>query len=134
MKQAKESADPKAQLNNAEGEEQERFASDDEARGYSRGRDYEHERRSARSSHHGGWSGDPAGHAEASRKGWDEREGERRTYRDEDERRGSSRGGGRRYEQRSREDEHDERHGHSGWFGDREGHCEASRRGWEHRR
>src|SRR5208283_396862 len=110
---------------------------DDEGRGqsYSRGRDfegrdYEQERRSSRSVHHGGWFGDPEGHAAASRRGWDEREGERRSYRDEEE----QRSGGRRYEQRSRQDEHDERHGHSGWFGDREGHSEASRRGWEHRR
>ncbi len=65
-----------------------------------------------------------------------EDEHERRSYRDEDERRGaSSQGGGRRYEQRSREDENDDdRRGHSGWFGDPEGHAEASRRGWEHRR
>jgi len=60
-------------------------------------------------------------------------EGERQSYRDEDEHRGSWRGGGRSYEQRSREDKHDERHGQSGWFGDPEGHSEASRRGWEHR-
>ena len=129
-----------------ERDEQGRFMSDDESRGqgYSRGRDYERDderdRRSARSSHHGGWFGDPEGHAEASRRGWDEREGERRSYRDEgrsyrdDERRGSSQGGGRRYEHRSRDDEQDERRGHSGWFGDPEGHSEASRRGWEHRR
>ena len=118
-----------------------RFMSDDEARGggYSRGRDYEgrdnerdyeNERRSSRSAHHGGWFGDPEGHAAASRRGWDEREGERRSYRDEEE----QRSGGRRYEQRSRADEHDERRGHSGWFGDSERHSEASRRGWEHRR
>src|SRR5208283_3507454 len=130
-----------------------RFVSDDEGRGqsYSRGRDfegrdYEQERRSSRSSHHGGWFGDPEGHAAASRRGWDEREGEGRSSRNEEGRfsrneEGRSyssederRGGGRRYEQRSRADEHDERRGHSGWFGDSEGHSEASRRGWEHRR
>lgn len=111
-----------------------RFVSDDERHGqsYSHGRDYENERRGSRS--HGGWFGDPEGHAEAARRGWDEREGEGRAYRDENERRSSSQGSGRRYEQRSRQEEDDERHQGSGWYGDREGHSEASRRGWEHRR
>jgi len=52
----------------------------------------------------GGWFGDPQGHSQASRMGWDERRRE-----------GSDRG-------------------ESGWFGDSEGHSEASRRGWETRR
>ena len=54
-----------------------RFVSDDDRRsqGYSRGRDYEDERRASHGSGHGGWFGDPQGHAEAARRGWDEREG-----------------------------------------------------------
>jgi hypothetical protein len=47
---------------------------------------------------HGGWFGDPEGHSEASRRGWD-----------------------------------DPDHGRSGWYGDPEGHSEASRRGWDER-
>jgi len=45
---------------------------------------------------HDGWFGDPEGHSEASRRGWD-----------------------------------DPDHCRSGWCGDPEGHSEASRRGWE---
>jgi hemerythrin superfamily protein len=72
----------------------------------------------------GGWSGDPEGHSEASRRGWEERGGgggSRSRGRDEDDdyRRGGGGGGGGR--------------GHGGWFGDSEGHSEASRRGWEER-
>ncbi len=52
----------------------------------------------------GGWFGDPQGHSQASRMGWDERRRE-----------GSDRG-------------------ESGWFGDLEGHSDASRRGWDTRR
>ncbi|MBV9994180.1 MAG: hemerythrin domain-containing protein [Caulobacteraceae bacterium] len=83
-----------------------RYRDDDDERGYAwRGRERGH----------GGWFGDPEGHAEASRRGWDEREGRSRSYRgDEDERRYAARGQG-------------------GWYGDPEGHSEASRRGWEER-
>lgn len=112
-----------------------RFMSDDDHRsqGYSRGRDYEDERRASHGSGHGGWFGDPQGHAEAARRGWDEREGERRSY-DEDTKGYSSQSGGRRYESRSRQDEGERRpSGHGGWFGDPEGHSQASRRGWHHR-
>ncbi len=121
-----------------------RFMSDDDRRsqGYSRGRDYEDERRTSRGSGHGGWFGDHEGHSEAARKGWDERDGERRSY-DEDTRGYSSQSGGRRYESRSRQDEGESRSrrdegerrqsGHGGWFGDPEGHSQASRRGWQHR-
>jgi hemerythrin superfamily protein len=117
-----------------ERDEHGRFVSDDEGRDRACSRGGDDERRSARSGRHSGWFGDPDGHAEASRRRWDEREGERRSDRDEEAHRGSSHGGDRRFEHRSREDELDERHGHSGWYGDREGHAEASRRGWEHRR
>jgi hypothetical protein len=65
----------------------------------------------------GGWFGDPRGHAEAARRGWEERRdddrGPRRSRADDDSRRGGSQGG---------------------WFGDSRGHAEASRRGWQHRR
>src|SRR5579863_1571051 len=83
-----------------------------------------------------GWYGDPEGHSEASRRGWDDpRHGNYRSrsprYDDDD----------RRYEsRRSRSDDDYDRgnggrgRGHGGWSGDPEGHSEASRRGWEHRR
>jgi hypothetical protein len=58
----------------------------------------------------GGWFGDPRGHSEASRRGWEER-------REDDDGRRRGRGGG-----------------HGGWFGDSRAHAEASRRGWQHRR
>jgi len=76
----------------------------------------------------GGWFGDQEGHSEASRQGWEERGGGRysrgggRGY-DEDEERGGSRGGGGG----------DRGRGHGGWFGDSQGHSEASRQGWEER-
>src|SRR6266436_4078196 len=76
---------------------------DDDDRRYSRPRDEEgrftssrsrsrydddDERRGGRG--HGGWRGEPRGHSEAARRGWDEREGSTRSrYRDGDERRSS---------------------------------------------
>jgi len=95
---------------------------DDDDRGYSRDRGQ------------GGWFGDPEGHSEAARQGWDHR-------RDDDDRY-SSRGRSRRYDdddrRYSRRDD-DERgygrdRGQGGWFGDPEGHSEAARLGWDHRR
>ena len=80
--------------------------------------DREEDRRYGRGQ--GGWFGDPRGHGEASRRGWEERRP------DDDHRRHG----------RSRRDE-DERRGrgdHGGWFGDSRAHAEASRRGWTHRR
>jgi hypothetical protein len=73
---------------------------------------------------HGGWYGDPEGHSEASRQGWEERSGSRTRYRDEDDDRGYSRS-------RSRDDDDDRRgsRGHGGWYGDPEGHSQAARRG-----
>ena len=117
-----------------------RYDDDDDDRRYSRPRDEEgrftssrsrsqyddddDERRGGRG--HGGWYGDPRGHSEAARRGWEEREGSTRThYRDEDDDRRSSRS-------RSRYDDDDERRGsrgHGGWYGDPEGHSEAARRG-----
>jgi hypothetical protein len=105
---------------------------DDRRSGSSRGRDDGDGR---------GWFGDREGHAEAARRGWDNR--------DDDVRRSS--GSRDRYDDdrrstasRSRNDDDDRRSSGSsrggrddsqgGWFGDREGHSEASRRGWENRR
>jgi hypothetical protein len=99
--------------------------------------------------HESGWHGDPEGHSRASRMGWEHRrhEGTDRFY-DDDNRRGGSRAssggyGGGGYGGRGQEGgygggrgsqgrEHDR--GQGGWFGDSEGHSEASRRGWESRR
>jgi hypothetical protein len=69
----------------------------------------------------GGWFGDPRGHSEASRHGWEER-------RSDDDR--------RRYGRARRGDDGDHRGRgeHGGWFGDSRAHAEASRRGWQHRR
>jgi len=89
---------------------------DDDDRGGERGR-----------RDHGGWFGDSEGHSEAARRGWEERDG-------------GSRSGGRNESSgsrsRSRDDDEDRRGSGSnrGWSGDPEGHAEAARRGWEHRR
>jgi hypothetical protein len=146
-----------------------RYDDDDDDRRYSRPRDEEgrftssrsrsryddddDERRGGRG--HGGWYGDPRGHSEAARRGWDEREGSTRSrYRDEDERRSSrydDDDDDRRYSRprdeegrftssrsRSRyDDDDDERRGgrgHGGWYSDPRGHSEAARRGWDERR
>lgn len=75
---------------------------------------------------HGGWFGDSEGHSEASRRGWDDRRDDDRRYatrsRDDD----------RSYGRRDYDD--DRGRGHGGWYGDSEGHSEASRRGWDDRR
>jgi hypothetical protein len=86
-----------------------------------------------------GWFGDPEGHSEASRRGWDERGGSGSRYRDDDHRRSTPARDdeGRFMSSRSRyDDDDDDRRGgrgHGGWYGDPEGHSEASRRGWEER-
>ena len=110
----------------------------------SRSRDDDDDRRSGRD--HGGWFGDRAGHAEAARRGWEEREGSARS-RDRDDDRRSSRSRDDDFEDRrndrprdeegrftssrsrSRDDDDDRRsgRGHGGWFGDPEGHAEAAR-------
>src|SRR6266850_108997 len=91
---------------------------------------------------HGGWYGDPEGHSEASRRGWEERGGFRARYRDDDDDRRSSSARSRDEEGRSTSsrsrysgDDNDRRGSreHGGWYGDPEGHSEASRRGWEER-
>jgi len=102
----------------------------------------------------GGWFGDPRSHSEAARRGWEERGGSRSNYRDEDDDRGRHMPArddeGRFTSSRSRYDNDDDRRssrsrygaedddrrggrGHGGWYGDPEGHSEASRRGWEER-
>jgi hemerythrin superfamily protein len=97
------------------------------ARGVSRSRDDDDDRRSFRNESQGGWFGDSEGHSQAARRGWESRE-------DPNERRSSSgdnrsqRSGGRGNNRSSRDE------GHGGWFGDPEGHAEASRRGWDGRR
>ncbi len=135
-----------------ERDEEGRFTSDDDRRGsgrYGRSRyeDDDDDRRGGRSgSGHGGWFGDSEGHSEASRRGWEHgHEGGSRSsgyssrsrYDDEDERSGrgasSGRGGRGRYEDDDdrRGSSNGGRGGHGGWFGDSEGHAEASRHGWE---
>jgi hemerythrin superfamily protein len=121
-----------------------RFASDDDDRHrYSRGQERERDergrftsedddRRSGRS--HGGWFGDPQGHSEASRRGWDERH----SHEDDDDRHRYSRGQERERDERGRftsedDDRHSSGRSHGGWFGDPQGHSEASRRGWDER-
>jgi hypothetical protein len=92
-----------------------RYRDDDDRRLARSRRDYDDDERHG----HGGWYGDPRGHSEAARRGWEERGGGR--YRDDD-----------RFYARSRRDyDDDERHGHGGWYGDPQGHSEAARRGWE---
>jgi len=101
-------------------DERGRFSSDDDDRGYrSRSRDDDDDR-GGRGRGQGGWFGDSRGHAEAARRGWEERGGASRSRSrndDDDDRGRSSRG-----------------RGQGGWFGDSRGHAEAARRGWEDRR
>ena len=90
-----------------------------------------------------GWFGDSEGHSEAARRGWEDRQGgsSRSRGRDDDDDRRSGRSSryedDRRSSRSSRDDDDDGRRsrgsGHGGWFGDSEGHSEASRRGWEER-
>ena len=108
-------------------DEQGRFMSEGGGRGYSR-RDDDDERYSSRGGGRGrgrgGWFGDPEGHSRASEEGWEHRGrgggGYGRSRDDEDDDRYSSRGSSRG-------------RGHGGWFGDPEGHSQASERGWRNR-
>jgi hemerythrin superfamily protein len=83
-----------------ERDSQGRFMSDDDDPDRGRGRSYA-AGNGGRGRDHGGWFGDPEGHSEASRRGWDEREsGSRGRYsRDDDD--------DRRYRSRGRDDEDD---------------------------
>lgn len=96
-----------------------RFTSGDD-RGRSSRRHDDEDRNGGR-----GWYGDPRGHAEAAHRGWEHRDSGRYASRGDDDRRGHSLSRGRR-------DDDDDR-GHGGWYGDPEGHSEASRRGWRNR-
>lgn len=146
------------QSNSRERDENGRFVSDDDRRGgsYARRRDDDRDDdRGGNGNGNGngrGWSGDPRGHAEASRRGWETRRREddddrrssassssRSRYEDDtrgdDDRRRDDRGrfasdDNRSYGRSRRDDDDDGR----GWFGDARGHAEASRRGWETRR
>jgi len=90
---------------------------DDRRRSRSRYED-DDDRRSSRGER--GWSGDPEGHAEAARRGWESR----RSDDDYDD---------RRYRSRDDDDYGRSRQGDRGWYGDSEGHAEAARRGWDER-
>jgi hypothetical protein len=91
---------------------------------YGRGADYDDDRRSSRGRGQGGWYGDPEGHSEASRRGWQHSDhGDSGWYGDAEGHSEASRRGWQHSD-----------HGDSGWHGDPEGHSEASRRGWEGRR
>jgi len=93
--------------NDRDRDERGRFAGDDDDRGYRSRSDYDDDRRSGR-----GGSYD----------------------RDRDERgRFASDDDDRRYQSRGRNDDDDDRGRGRGWFGDSEGHSEASRRGWDER-
>ncbi len=93
----------------------------------------------------GGWFGDPEGHSEASRKGWEGRGMSRVSshrmsrYDDDDEECGGSsrnihwRGRGNDEDRGVRSSRSASNRGQSGWFGDSEGHSEASRRRWQYR-
>ncbi|MQP74675.1 hemerythrin [Stenotrophomonas sp. MYb238] len=111
-----------------------RSRDDDDRGGSSRSRGDDDRGGSSRGGH-GGWFGDPEGHARASERGWegrrnddDDRGGRYSRSRYDDDRGGSSRS---RYED---DRGGSSRGGHGGWFGDPEGHARAAERGWEGRR
>jgi hypothetical protein len=117
-------------LNDRDRDEYGRFTSDQRSwenrgnwRGSSRDYDDDGDDRSSRGSRSSGsgWYGDSEGHAEAARRGREER-GDSRSSRnrsgdDDNDRRSSSRSSGSQ----------------GGWFGDSRGHAEAARRGWQNR-
>jgi hypothetical protein len=120
-----------------ERDERGRFVEDDDRRGRRsyddvdrssmRGRDDDDDAR--------GWYGDRRAHAMAARRGWETRRGE--PHDDDDRRgyRGRSDYDDDRRMSRGRDYDDDRRmsrgRGTGGWFGDQEGHSEASRRGWD---
>jgi hemerythrin superfamily protein len=109
-----------------ERDERGRFASDDDygGRGSSRGGRSQGENQGGEGR---GWYGDSQGHSRASRgEGWEERGSNRSggRYDEESGGRGSSRAGGGRGQ--------GEGEGR-GWYGDSQGHSQASREGWEDR-
>ena len=97
----------------------------------------------------GGWFGDPEGHSEAARRGWDNpdhgpsgwygdsrghAEASRRGWDNPDHAPSGWFGDSRGHSEASRRGWDNPDHGRSGWYGDPEGHSEASRRGWDERR
>lgn len=68
----------------------------------------------------GGWFGDPEGHSQASRRGWESPRHRPSGWFGDPE----------GHSEASREGWENPRHRPSGWFGDPEGHSRASRRGW----
>ncbi len=122
--------------NERERDERGRFMSDDDddRRGYrgssgrSRSRYEDDDDDDRRGRGRGGWFGDSEGHSRAARERWEDDRGYRgrSRYDEDDDYRGRSRS---RYE--DDDDDYDRRgRGRGGWFGDSEGHSEASRRGW----
>jgi hypothetical protein len=105
-----------------------RYQDEDRDERRARSRDDEDERYRSREDYaggrgDGGWFGDPEGHREASRRGWQsERYGESGWY-------GDPQG----HSDASRRGWPGGRHGESGWYGDADGHSQASRRGWDER-
>jgi hemerythrin superfamily protein len=124
---------------NRERDDDGRFTGSRSGSGNNRGRDDDDDRGGSRGGRGDGddgrgWYGDPRGHSEAARRGWDDRNDDRGGSR------GGQRGQSRGYDDddrsRSRsnrdDDDRDSRgRGRGGWFGDSEGHSEASRRGWD---
>lgn len=134
----------------------------DYTRSYQSGDDRNYGREDDRRGGGRGWYGDSQGHSQAARRGWDERDDDMRsggrTYGRDDDRRSSSyrerdeegrfasgNGGRGGYQSRGADYDDDRRsgrmsrnqqqqHEHGGWYGDSEGHSEASRRGWQNRR
>ncbi|GHC83610.1 hemerythrin domain-containing protein [Novosphingobium pokkalii] len=116
-------------------DEEGRFMSDDRgrsSRSHDDDRDYRGRSSSSRDDDrggrsgnrgHGGWFGDPEGHSQASRKGWERSDHEGSGWY------GDSRG----HSEASRRGWENSDHEGSGWYGDPRGHSEASRRGWDDR-
>jgi len=120
-----------------------RYADDDDDRRYRARSDRDRDRGQ------GGWFGDPEGHSEASRRGWDNpdhgpsgwygdsrghSEASRRGWDNPDHGPSGWYGDSRGHSEASRRGWDNPDHGPSGWYGDPEGHSEASRRGWDERR
>jgi hypothetical protein len=122
------------QSNDRERDENGRFVSDDD-RGSSRqasSSSRDDRRRTDDDEDRRGWYGDSAGHAEAARRGWEDRERSSNYGRSSNESRGyarQDRDDDRRYSRGS----DDDRRSHGGWFGDSRGHSQAARQGWDER-
>lgn len=106
------------------------------------GRDDDNDRGGRGRGGHGGWFGDPEGHSEAARRGWEDRDdddrGRGRSSRGRDDDDDDDRGRERSSRGRNEDDDDDDRgrdrgQENRGWFGDSRGHAEAARRGWSDR-